>query len=107
VGAPNPALHNAGVASVYFLKSAQLNMAEGNWGRFWLAAAIVALAIAAWKLRTQSAALLLLWLPLVFYALSIAYGSVPLHVCTWCRLLRSTSATDSSCCRCSRFRPEC
>ncbi len=83
VGAPNPAFHNAGVAAVYFLKSAQLNLAEGNWGRFWLAAAIVALLIAAWKLRPQPAALFLLWVPLPFYALSIAYGSVPLHVYTW------------------------
>ena len=83
VGAPNPALHNAGVAAIYFLKSAQLNMAVGNWGRFWLAASIVALAMVLWKLRALSAAILLLWVPLVFYALSIAYGSVPLHVYTW------------------------
>ena len=83
VGAPNPALHNAGVAAIYFLKSAQLNMADGNWGRFWLAAAFVAVAIGAWKLRAQSASLLLLWVPLLFYAFSIAYGSVPLHVYTW------------------------
>jgi hypothetical protein len=85
VGAPNPALHNVGVAAIYFLKSAQLNMAVGNWGRFWLAAALLALGIGAWKLRAQSAELLLLllWVPLVFYALSIAYGSVPLHVYTW------------------------
>jgi len=83
VGAPNPALHHAGVAAIYFLKSAQLNMANGNWGRFWLAAAFVALAIGAWKLRAQSAPLLLLWVPLVFYAFSIAYGSVPIHVYTW------------------------
>ena len=58
-------------------------MADGNWGRFWLAAALLALAIGAWKLRVQSASLLLLWVPLAFYALSIAYGSVPLHVYTW------------------------
>jgi len=83
VGAPNPALHNAGVAAIYFLKSAQLNMADGNWGRFWLAAALVALAIGVWKLRAQSVPMLLLWVPLAFYALSIAYGSVPLHVYTW------------------------
>jgi len=83
VGAPNPALHHAGVAALYFLKSAQLNMANGNWGRFWLAGAFGALVIAAWKLRAQSAALLLLWVPLLFYAFSIAYGSVPLHVYTW------------------------
>lgn len=83
VGAPNPALHNARVAAIYYLKSAQLNMAEGNWGRFWLAAAFGALAIGVWKLRGQSAPVLLLWVPLVFYALSIAYGSVPIHVHTW------------------------
>jgi hypothetical protein len=58
-------------------------MADGNWGRFWLAAALVAMAIAAWKLRAQAASLLLLWVPLVFYALSIAYGSVPVHVYLW------------------------
>jgi hypothetical protein len=83
VGAPNPAFHNARVAAIYFLKSAQLNLAEGKWGRFWLAAAVVALAIGAWKLRAQATALFLLWIPLPFYALSIAYGSVPLHVYTW------------------------
>jgi hypothetical protein len=83
VGAPNPAFHNILVAAIYFLKSAQLNMADGNWGRLWLAAALVALAIAAWKLGGQSASLLLLWVPLAFYAFSIAYGSVPVHVYLW------------------------
>ncbi|MGA8540070.1 MAG: hypothetical protein WB566_11260, partial [Terriglobales bacterium] len=83
VGAPNPALHNLAVAAIYFLKSAQLNLADGNWGRFWLAAALLAVAISAWKLRALSAALLLLWVPLPFYAISIAYGSVPVHVHTW------------------------
>ena len=83
VAAPNPALHNASVAALYFLKSAQLNLADGNWGRFWLATAIFALAIAVWKLRRQSSPLLLLWTPLVFYAFSVAYGSVPIHVYMW------------------------
>lgn len=83
VGAPNPAFHSAGTAAIYFLKSAQLNMADGNWGRFWLAAALLAFAVGAWKLRRQSASLLLLWVPLLFYSLSIAYGSVPIHVHTW------------------------
>jgi hypothetical protein len=83
VGAPNPALHNARVAAIYFLKSAQLNLADGNWGRFWLAGAVIGLVIAAWKLRPQLPPLLFLWTPLVFYAFSIAYGSVPLHIYTW------------------------
>jgi hypothetical protein len=83
VGAPNPALHSARVAAIYYLKSAQLNMADGNWGRLWLAAALVAVGIGVWRLRVQSAPMLLLWVPLVFYSLSIAYGSVPIHVHTW------------------------
>jgi hypothetical protein len=83
VAAPNPALHNARVAAVYFLKSAQLNMADGNWGRFWLAAALLSTAIGAWALRKQSSSIFLLWIPLPFYAYSIAYGSVPVHVYTW------------------------
>ncbi len=83
VAAPNPALHHAGVAALYFLKSAQLILANGNWGRFWLAAAFLALAIGVWRLRAQLSSLLLLWIPLAFYAYSIAYGSVPIHVQTW------------------------
>ena len=83
VGAPNPALHNAATAAIYFLKSAQLNIADGNWGRFWLAAALAVLALSAWKLRPQVMPMLFLWVPLAFYALSIAYGSVPIHVYTW------------------------
>ncbi len=83
VGAPNPALHNAGVAAIYFLKAAQLNMADGNWGRSWLTSGVVALAFGLWRLRAQAMPLLLLWVPLLFYSPSIAYGSVPLHVYTW------------------------
>ena len=83
VAAPNPAFHNVKVAASFFLKSAQLNMADANWGRFWLAAALLALVVALWKLRAQLSALLLLWVPLIFYSLSIAYGSVPIHVYIW------------------------
>jgi len=83
VGAPNPALHSAGVAAIYFLKSAQLNLANGNWGRFWVAASFAALIFVLRRTRSQVVTILLLWIPLVFYALSIAYGSVPIHVSTW------------------------
>jgi hypothetical protein len=84
VGAPNPAFHNLWVAVLYFVKSAQANLALGNWGRFWLLAAVVASVLAVWILRSKVAALLvLLWAPVAFYAYSIAYGSVPLHVPMW------------------------
>jgi hypothetical protein len=58
-------------------------MANGNWGRFWVAASVAALLVVIWKMRSQAVTILLLWIPIVFYALSIAYGSVPVHVSTW------------------------
>ena len=39
-------------------------------------------AVALWRFR-QYRTWLLLWVPLVFYALSIAYGSVPIFIPTW------------------------
>ena len=85
VGAPNPGAHHLWVAASYFLKSAQITLAVGNWGRFWLLVAAGATALLIWRLRRQAAAVVvfLLWFPLPFYALSVAYGSVPLHVPTW------------------------
>ncbi|MGA9527894.1 MAG: hypothetical protein WBS24_07260 [Terriglobales bacterium] len=85
VGAPNPAAHNLWAAASYFLKSGQITLAVGSWGRLWLLAALVASAILAWGLRKRasSAILPVLWSPVVFYSLSIAYGSVPLHVPMW------------------------
>ncbi len=85
VGAPNPGAHHLLTAAAYFLKSAQINLAVGNWGRFWLAAALFATAIVMWKRprKTALAMLALLWCPVLFYAYSIAYGSVPLHVPMW------------------------
>ncbi|MFZ3263578.1 MAG: hypothetical protein WA172_06230 [Terriglobales bacterium] len=84
VGAPNPAFHNLWVAVLYFLKAAQATLAVGNWGRFWLLAAIVSSLLALWIFRGKVVALLLLlWAPVPFYAYSIAYGSVPLHVPMW------------------------
>lgn len=85
VGAPYPGHHNVWVASEYFLKSAQANLAVGNWGRFWLLGAVAATVFGLWRLRGPRARLMLvlLWSPLAFYALSIGYGSVMIHVPMW------------------------
>jgi hypothetical protein len=85
VGAPNPGAHHLFTAAAYFLKSAQINLAVGNWGRLWLLAAAVATAITMWR-RPKKVALpilAVLWSPVLFYALTIGYGSVPLHVPMW------------------------
>jgi len=84
VAAPNPAFHNFCLGGLYFLKSAQITLAVGNWGRWWLAGAILAGCAAFCVLRSRVApVLLLLWAPLPFYAYSISYGWVPLHVPMW------------------------
>ena len=53
VAAPNPAFHNYWLGGLYFLKSAQVNLAVGNWGRFWLLAAVLA-ALASWLRSAQA-----------------------------------------------------
>jgi hypothetical protein len=69
-------------AAQYFLKAAQLDMGNAAWGRAMLALALLGTAAAFWRFRRYKVSLLL-WLPLVFYTLSIAYGSVPIFVPPW------------------------
>src|SRR5580700_6597606 len=78
----NPAKGNLLAAGSYFLKAAELDVAETNWlGRMWLALALLGSLAAAFGGRARVA--LLLWVPLPFYALSIAYGSIPIFVPSW------------------------
>ena len=77
-----PGAGNVLVAGKYFLKAAQLNMASGNWGRVWVVVALAGLIIAILRIR-RLWPVLLLWIPFLFYALSIAYGGVPLFVPSW------------------------
>ena len=84
-GAPMyPGWHSLHVAALYFLKAAELGVVSARWANL-LFALIVAgtiLAIVFWRKRCL-APLLLLWLPLPFYAYSIAYGSVPIFIPLW------------------------
>jgi hypothetical protein len=78
----NPARGNLLAAGSYFLKAAQLNVGGENWlGRLWLLLALVGSLAAGFNGRGRGA--LLLWAPLLFYGLSVAYGSVPIFVPTW------------------------
>jgi hypothetical protein len=78
----NPAKANVNAAASYFLKAAELNVSQSNWqGRFWVALALLGSAVTLYTRRGLVA--LLLWVPLPFYALSIACGSVPIFVPTW------------------------
>jgi hypothetical protein len=78
----NPAKGNLLVSGSYFLKGVQLNVAEPSWlGRLWLALALLGSVVAANSASKRVA--LVLWTPLLFYALSLAYGSVPIFVPGW------------------------
>jgi hypothetical protein len=78
----NPAQGNVLAAGSYFVKAAELNVSEGKWlGRLWILLALVGSFAAVSGGRGRAA--LLLWIPLPFYALSVAYGSVPIFVPTW------------------------
>ena len=77
----HPGAGNVVTATSFFLKAAQLNMAEGNWGRLWIAIALAG-SFLAMKIRAGRA-VLLVWVPVVFYAFSIAYGGVPLFLPAW------------------------
>jgi hypothetical protein len=93
--ARHPGTGNILIAGAYFLKSAQLNVAGKNalqplWPGVALIGALSSLpylhrklpALAKSQSRTQPL-VVLLWLPLLFYAWSVAYGGVPIYVPDW------------------------
>lgn len=79
----HPGWNNVSVAILYFVKSAKLNMAGKNWQqRTWIWVAILGCLLGLWwakRLWTW----LLLWVPVPFYALSIAHGGVPIFLPEW------------------------
>jgi hypothetical protein len=107
--AAHPGTGSVVVAGLYFLKSAELNAGPEYLGNAWLLLAlgglVISLSLAYRGPRGGSAdgtapgaprnavgvefvpnapwPLLLLWIPLPFYALSIAYGHVPVFVPVW------------------------
>jgi hypothetical protein len=92
----HPGWHAPKTAALYFLKTAKLNMAGGApqqetkdapAPRWRLENAWLPLALLGAGLMLAGARgcwpLLLLWVPLPFYALSIAWGSVPIFLPAW------------------------
>ena len=76
-----PGERNPFTASVYFLKAAQVNIGESISAKLlFCLAAFLSIVLA---LRRDWLPIVLLWSPLLFYALSIAYGSVPIFVPAW------------------------
>ena len=77
-----PGWHYLPMAAQYFAKAAELGSAPLWAGDLLLVITLAGSALAARKLR-GSAITLLLWIPLPFYAYSVAYGSVPIFIPIW------------------------
>jgi hypothetical protein len=78
---PYPGENNLSVAAVYFTKTVQLNLGAGRLSELLLA--LSALASVAALFSRNWLVVVLLWCPLVFYPLSIAYGAVPIFIPVW------------------------
>ncbi len=83
-GPPHPGWHNMWLSLKYFLKAAEMDATGERWG-FWLLSLSVLGTAWACLIGRRSAFLwsLLLWLPVPFYAYSVAYGSVPIFIPPW------------------------
>jgi hypothetical protein len=89
----HPGWHSPWVALLFYLKVSELDsVAAPGWGNVWgnIVLACAALGTVAVWLVEKSAArrpslawTLLLWLPVPFYAWSVAYGSVPIFFPAW------------------------
>jgi hypothetical protein len=80
----HPGWHSMRVSALYFLKAAELGTVPLRFANtlFLLSVAGTVAAIArGWS--GSMAALMLLWVPLPFYAYSVAYGSVPIFIPLW------------------------
>ncbi len=78
----HPGSGSVWVAGLYFVKSVKLNLGNGHWEWPLLAVAAAGLLLSFTAPR-GFAAWWLLWIPVPFYALSIAYGGVPLFLPVW------------------------
>jgi len=81
--ASHPGANNLAVAGLYFVKAAEMNLAEGTWQqRLWLIVAVAGVLVSLLS-DARLWPLLVLWVPLPFYMLSVAYGGVPIFVPVW------------------------
>ena len=81
-GVHAPGFHSLRTAILYFLKTVQLDSGEGWWGKFWLVLAAAG-AILVFVRARRLWPCLMLWIPLLFYPLSVAYAGASIHVPMW------------------------
>ncbi len=83
-GPPHPGWHNPWVSLEFFVKAAEMDAAPVAWGTRLLVMSVMG-TVWAWftNRRRAFAWSLLLWLPIPFYAYSVAFGSVPIFLPVW------------------------
>ncbi len=83
-GPPHPGWHDPWMALLFYAKAAEMDAAALAWGIFLLVISIAG-TLWAWLTarRKAFAWALIIWLPLPFYAYSVAYGSVPIFLPVW------------------------
>jgi len=83
-GPPHPGWHDPWVSLLFFVKASEMDAAAEAWGNLLLAFAVLG---TAWACLTSHRRAflwaLLLWVPVPFYAYSIAFGSVPIFLPVW------------------------
>ena len=79
---PHPGTNNLPLAFKYYFKSAELNLGQPGWQLFWASALLLGTFVAL-LFQRRLWPLLLLWTPVPFYMLSIAYSGVPIFIPTW------------------------
>ncbi len=83
-GPPHPGWHDPWVSLLFFVRTAEIDASAELWGNRVLVLSALGTVLGCFTARRRAFLwTLLLWLPVPFYAWSIAYGSVPIFIPKW------------------------
>jgi hypothetical protein len=83
-GPPHPGWHDPWVSLLFFIRTAEIDASAELWGNRVLVLSVIGTGLGIVTARRRAFLwTLLLWLPVPFYAYSIAYGSVPIFIPKW------------------------
>jgi hypothetical protein len=83
-GPPHPGWHDPCVSLLFFVRTAEIDASAELWGNRVLVLSALGTVLGSFAARRRAFLwTLLLWLPVPFYAWSIAYGSVPIFIPKW------------------------
>jgi hypothetical protein len=83
-GPPHPGWHDPWVSLLFFVRTAEIDASAELWGNRMLVLSLLGTTFGCVIARRRAFfATFLLWLPVPFYAYSIAYNSVPIFIPKW------------------------